>query len=486
MPLNKSNLQSKLEAGARRPTFRRRLMLCATLLSVGVLIGTDIGVFFGARQALRTGTDQVVLGVARTEITAALNKRSGAALTLPAGSGYERYAQVENEEDRVVAQTRNLMQGPALEQKPQQEARARAGQTVFADVSLGSESLRCVYFPFQDAQGRPLMAIVGVSQQPMRRFLDSLALLLGVSLLVGGGASAAAASRLSERLTRPLRDIAEAAGSVGESSLHTRIPALSPDAEIQDVTAVLNRMLAHLEAAFSAQRALAASQSRFVADASHELRSPLSNLRGTVEVALRRPRSAEEYRDALGVSLREIERLSRIVTDLLTLSRADAGQFHLNAGVCDLSQIARQSVAACAARAESAGVALHLDAALSLPVQGDSDRLREVLDNLLDNALRYAPAPSRVTVTARREGDTACLTVQDAGEGLAEEQQAQVFDRFYRADPSRARQSGGMGLGLAIARAIVEAHHGHIGVQSSPGLGAAFTVCLPIATSSVL
>lgn len=483
MPQNENQHRNQ-PGGVRRPTFRKRLTLTATRLSVGVLVLTDLCVFFGAKQALRASTDSALLGVARSEVSSALYKSGGTALTLPAGSGYEKFVQVENAQDKIVAQTSNLMQGPALEQKPRQEARARSGQVVFADVALGQESLRCVYYPFQDAQGHSLLAIVGLPQQPVRRSLDLLALLLSMSLLVGAGAAAAGANRLSERLTQPLQDIAEAAQAIRESSLDRRIPSLSPDAEIQDVTLVLNEMLARLEAAFTAQQALVSSQSRFVADASHELRSPLSNLRGTVEVALRRPRSVDEYREALNTSLQEIERLSQIVTDLLTLSRADAGQFPIHAGFCDLSQIAGQAAAACAARAESAGVLLHFAADAPLPVLGDGGLLRQVADNLLDNALRYAPAQSRITVTAGQESAMACLTVQDVGEGLAEDEQARVFDRFYRADPSRARQSGGMGLGLAIAKAIAEAHHGQIRVQSRPGAGAAFTLCIPLSSET--
>ncbi len=463
-----------------RPTFRRRLMTAATLLSLGVLALTEAGVFLGTQQALRAGTDNALLGIARTEIAAPAAGRT--ALSLPSGSGYEKFAQIENAEDKIVARTPNLIAGPPLAQMPMPESRARAGQIVFADVPLGDNSLRCVYYPFRDDAGHPLLAIVGVSRQPIRRTLEALAWLLSLSLLVGAGAAATGAARLAERLTLPLREIALAAHAVEESRLDTRIPEFSPDAEISDVTAVLNEMLARLETAFAAQRALTESQSRFVADASHELRTPLSNLRGTVEVTLRRPRTAEEYRETLGVSLTEIERLSRIVADLLTLSRADAGQFRLNRSVCDLSQIAAQAVAACAARADEAGVALHLDSAAALPVSGDGDRLREVADNLLDNSLRHAPAGSQISVTTRQEGASACLTVQDAGKGLAEEEQSRIFDRFYRADPSRARQSGGMGLGLAIAKAIAEAHSGSITVQSEPGAGAAFTLRVPAAS----
>jgi signal transduction histidine kinase len=203
-------------------------------------------------------------------------------------------------------------------------------------------------------------------------------------------------------------------------------------------------------------------------------------MRGTVEVALRRPRSVEAYRETLEITEAEIRRMCRLVEELLALSRADAGQFTIERAPCDLAQIAHQAVAAHAAAAGTAGVQLTLDAPVPLMVCGDRDRLRQVIENLLDNALRYALPGSPVTVTAERDGTDARLSVQDHGPGLSLEDQQRVFDRFYRADRSRSRQSGGLGLGLAIARAIVEAHQGDIQVQSEPGQGTTFAFVLPV------
>lgn len=473
---------------ARRTTFRARLTAATTLLCLSVLVLAGSIVYWKARQALRAGLDASLLGIARAEVASALDGPGGSvhvheeptALMLAAGTGYEKFAQVEDSADKVIARTENLGRLTPLPPNPGLEGKARAGHIMLSEMHLHGVPLRAVYYPFQDAHGTRLLAIIAISQEPMRRALHALLQSLGLSLLLAGIVIAVGADRLARRLTIPLEKIAAATRSVGGSTLGGRIPAFSPDAELREVTDVLNEMLTRLEAAFLAQ-------ARFVADASHELRSPLSNLRGTVEVALRRPRTPEEYRQTLQVSLTEIERLSRLASDLLTLSRADTHGFLVTPGECDLAQSASQAVFAHAPRADERQVRLHLDSRGPLPVRGDLDRLRQVLDNLLDNALRHAPGGSVVTVAAYREGDDCAVQVRDTGAGLSLEDQERIFDRFYRVDAARARQTtgqGGLGLGLAIAKAIVEAHGGRINVQSEPGAGAAFTFLLPAAGSA--
>ena len=465
-------------------TFRARLTLATTLLAMGVLLLSDGLVYLSARQALRSNLDDALLSIARAEVASAIDGPDGAVhvhnepavISLQGRSGYEKFAQIENSRDQVVARTENL-RGLLLQTNVNQEARARAGRIAFSDIALRGTRLRGIYYPTQDARGQPLLAIIAVSRQPMEQALGTLRLLLLASLAAGCFLAALGADRLARRLTRPLGQIAGAAHALSADDLGARIPPFSADRELLDVTEGLNGMLARLESAFAAQQ-------RFVADASHELRSPLSNLRGTVEVALRRPRSLEEYRETLAAALTETERLSRMVAHLLTLSQADAGQFFLRREPCDLREIAAQAAAAHRVRAAEAGVSLHLSGEDALEVHGDPDRLREVVDNLLDNALRYAPRGSAVEIisqeiTSETQDGRRCLCIHDAGPGLTGAEQAQVFDRFYRADPSRARQSGGLGLGLSIARAIAEAHGGSITVWSEPGAGTAFTLCLP-------
>jgi two-component system, OmpR family, sensor kinase len=452
-----------------------------TLLAVGVLAAASTAIYWRVGQALLANLDSALLSIVRTEVAGAIDEPGGRVhvheeipvLTGPVGLGYEKFAQIKDENHRVRAQTVNLVGGAALETDTEQETRGLEGQVSFADMRRDQEVYRGVYYPMHDAAGKSLVAVVAIPTRPMRRSLDSLLRALALALLLGAAAAAFTASRLAGRLTRPLEEIATAADAIGATNLQARIPEVSPDVELRQVTRVLNDLLARLEAAFAAQRS-------FVTDASHELRSPLANLRGTVEVALRRPRLTEEYREALTVALTEAERLSRLVDDLLMLSRADARQFVLDVQACDLADIARDAVTALAARGQEKGVQLRLDAQPTAVV-GDPHRLRQAVDNLLGTALRYAPVASEVIVTTGQRNGHALLSVQDAGPGLSAEEQARIFDRFYRTDLSRGRDSGGLGLGLPIAKAIIEAHHGRVAVQSRPGEGCLFNVRLPAA-----
>ena len=469
-------------------TFRGRLTLSLTLLSFGTLAGAGALIYVGARQALLANLDSALLSIARADVASAFDAPGGAlhlhedlpaALALSVGSGYEKFAQIKTAQHQLAAQTANLAAAPLLESDAEREARALDGHVLFADLRRGPEMYRGVYYPLRAAGGERFVAIVAIPKRPVQRSLQLLATVLLIAFVAGGGAAAWAAGRLARHLTRPLELIAHAAHGVGETNLSARIPRVSRDQELDEFTSILNQMLTRLEAAFGTQRQLVTAQRRFIADASHELRSPLANLRGTIEVALRRPRTAEDYRETLATALSEIERLSRLVNDLLTLSRIDAGQLTLHPAPCDLVRIATEAIAAHAAPAEQRGVHLQLAAAAPASIVCDADQLRRVLENLLDNALRYAPAASAVVISVEADAATTSLSVRDAGPGLHPDDHAYIFDRFYRADASRTRESGGLGLGLAIASAIVSAHHGTLSVDSQRGEGCCFTVRLP-------
>jgi len=462
-----------------RRTFRSRLTASMTLLAVGILTAASTAIYLQVRQDLLAHVDSTLLAIARIEVASAIDEPSGhlhvheeqPLLTASVGLGYEKFALIKDEQGQVRAQTSNLVGRPPLETESERELRALAGEASFAEMTREQEVYRGIYYPMRDADGRPMVAIVAISARAVLRSLDSLLGALALALIFGAAAAAFAASRMARRLTRPLEEIASAADAIGGTNLQMRIPDVSADAELRQMTRVLNEMLVRLEAAFTTQRS-------FVADASHELRSPVANLRGTVEVALRRPRSGEEYREALQVALTEAERLSRLVDDLLILSRGDAGQLALDVRACDLGLIAHDAVAAISARGQDKGVRIRLDAQPAA-IRGDEHRLRQAVDNLLANALRYAPTGSQVVVATAPEDGRAWLSVQDSGPGLSAEELTHVFDRFYRADAARARDSGGLGLGLPIAKAIIEAHHGAISAQSQLGQGCRFKIVLP-------
>lgn len=389
------------------------------------------------------------------------------------------HCRITNGQGQVLAQTDNLSGLPGLKTSPAQEAQAPAGTLSWGTLTRGDMPLRGIYFPLDTVGMGWLLLVVAVPLAPLQQSLNSLLMVMGLTLVLGAGAAALGARRVAQYLTAPLERMADAARNIGREPLQTRIPEIAVDAELRTVETALNQMLARLEQAFEVQRQLVDAQRRFIADASHELRSPLTNLQGTVEVALRRPRSLAEYQEVLTISLAEISRLTRLVEMLLLLSRADAGRLTLERSPCDLRELAERSLRVHAAKAEAKGVRLGLEAPVSALVLGDADRLREVIDNLLDNAFRHSAPGDRVTITASSEAGMAQYSLQDMGLGLSEAEQAQVFERFYRADASRDRDSGGLGPGLAIAKAIVDAHGGTLTVRSQPGQGATFVMTLP-------
>jgi two-component system OmpR family sensor kinase len=447
-------------------------------LSIGVLALASVLVYAGVRWALVRNLDEALLALARTEMASAFDEPGGylhvhdqvpTAIVLGDSLAYEKVAAVLDAKGEVVARTSNLVTGARLEVDPSLVAGALGGDAAFADVLRDGVRHRAIHHPLEDAYGARYVMVVAVSRRPLELTLDVVAAVLLAALLVAGALAALLSARVARRLTRPLERIASAARDVGAADLTVRIPEVSPDRELRALVALLNDMLGRIEASFATQR-------RFVADASHELRSPLSNLRGTVEVALRQPRSASDYRETLSVALVEIERLARLVQSLLTLSRAGAGRLAVDRRRVDLGELAARAIELHAARAAARHVELRLQAGVPAAVDGDPDRLREVIDNLLDNAIRVAPDGSAVCVRVGRDGDRCVLEVEDAGPGVADDERTRIFQPFAR---GRAAEGDGAGLGLAIAQAIAQAHGGQLGVRSSPGAGAIFCFELP-------
>ena len=231
-------------------------------------------------------------------------------------------------------------------------------------------------------------------------------------------------------------------------------------------------MLERLDLSFRQMR-------QFSADASHELQTPLTILQGELEVALRSPRTPEAYREAIQSALQEIERMAVLVEGLLLLARADAGMLRLDLKPMDAAQLLAEVYERTQILAQSRSISLDLEDLEPHIVFADRERLRRVLLNLVDNAIKYTPAGGRVTLSLQRREACVCLLVRDTGIGLSEAEQEHVFQRFHRAGSARDHGAPGSGLGLCIARSIVEAHGGTLRVVSRRGEGSTFTVCLP-------
>lgn len=278
---------------------------------------------------------------------------------------------------------------------------------------------------------------------------------------------------LANRTLRPIDRMSRTAERLSERDLSGRIDVRDVPQELRGLAETLNETFERLEEAF-------ARQSRFVADASHELRTPVTVVRTQAEATLRRTRSPEEYREALAACLRSAERMSGVVDGLLALARLGAGGLIPSWGTIELSEVVRDAIveSRTAARSQEIEVRTSLD---PVRVHGDAGLLGEVVTNLVSNAIRYNRRGGQVHVRVGRENGTALIEVSDDGIGVPEAALAHLFDRFYRVDPARSRSVGGSGLGLAIARSIMDIHEGSIAAVSREGEGSTFTVSLPVA-----
>ncbi len=280
---------------------------------------------------------------------------------------------------------------------------------------------------------------------------------------------------ISRSITRPIAAIAGTASEISARNLARRIETTHIDRELVGLATILNDMFARLEAAFE-------RQSRFTSDASHELRTPLAVIHSHAELALSKPRSAEEYRETLAACLKAASRMATLVDGLLMLARADAGRLDGQFRDVDLRAVVEEVVDQYRPQAETSQIALSTSLDEPAAVRGDPARLARVSSNLLSNALRDTPAGGHVHVAlSSAGGDGAVLAVEDTGCGIPAEDQDKVFERFFRADKARSCAQGGNGLGLAICKSLVEAHHGTIGFKSAPDRGTRFEVRLPLA-----
>lgn len=334
-----------------------------------------------------------------------------------------------------------------------------------------------------DAQGNRWRVFVGdvdqarllAALQPMASIDESVrrfGQLMLIMAAIGSLLTFAAGWLLARRALHPVTLLTGAAASISRSQeFARRVPVVHPRDELGRLAMTFNEMLASLETAYAAQQ-------RFASDASHELRAPLTILQANLELLRRTPSLTTEERDrALHEASAEADRLARLVADLLILARADAGQTIRRAPV-ELDRVLMDVLGE--ARHLTRGQRLEIGELVPVRVMGDADRLKQLLLILVDNAIKYTPAPGRITLGLRRDGQHIRLTVRDGGVGISAEALPHVFERFYRADPARSRDPGGTGLGLAIARWIVLQHKGEIALESEPDRGTAAVVTLPV------
>ena len=459
----------------RRLPIRWRLTLWhAVLLAVAMaLFSGTLYVFL--RQQLYDSLDEQLLEQAAAVLAAVQfdDGRPRLKATTVDGADGEYFLRLLDTESRTIRDSGDSHAGMPVDDDV--VGSVLAGETAYSTgLDDAGETIRMISLPVraEEADG----AAVGVLQigldrdeldEPLAGLLHALALAGPFTLLF----SAIGGYLLAGRALAPVSTVTDLAERIDPRDLGARLNLDLPNDELGRLARTFDDMLARIDDAFERQR-------RFTGDAAHELRTPLSLMRSQVDLALARPRSVAFYQDALQRLDGDIDRMSGLVSTLLTLARADAGQLALDRVPFDVADTVELVVEQYTPITAEASIALRSEPATA-PLVADEDLLVQVLVNLIDNALSHTPAGGVVTVGCGMGNDHIRLWVVDTGEGIAPEHQDRVFDRFYRVDAGRTRERGGTGLGLAICRAIVEALGGSISLASVPDRGTRVDVLLP-------
>jgi two-component system, OmpR family, sensor kinase len=323
--------------------------------------------------------------------------------------------------------------------------------------------------------GTQYIVVAGSSLEPTDEELEALRWILAYVVPIALAVAGFGGWFLAHRSLSPVVAMAERARKIGVEDLSLRLPVANPHDELGRLAATFNELLARLEASLNLQR-------QFMADASHELRTPVTTTRTAATVALQQPHRDEgDYREALQIIEQQAARLSRVVEDMFTLARADAGNYPVRRDAMYLDEVIEEVVRAGRVVASTKDVRIELDHIPSAAWTGDEDLIRRLVGNLLDNAIRHSPRGAAVSIRLEHAATGFTIAVSDTGPGIAPEMQPHIFERFFRVDRSRARgrKDGGAGLGLALARWIARAHGGEVSLTQSSDAGSTFTVHLP-------
>jgi heavy metal sensor kinase len=389
----------------------------------------------------------------------------------------DRFYQIFSPAGKITIQSPNLRRQDIPLSRTALEG-ALEGRATFESARFQGESpVRLLSVPIRHGGILVNIVQVGTSLQAVEEMLHRLLLMLLVTGPAAVGVALAGGWFLAGRALRPVEAITRAAQRIAAGDLSQRLSVPPSPDEIGRLAATFNEMIARLDASFQQVR-------RFSADASHELRTPLTVMKGEAELALRRVRPAEDYRLVLESALEEIDRMTQIVDELLFLSRADMGEVAMESLPVRLDALVEDIQRQAGVLGQEQGVQVLCGKVEPITVLGDELRLRELVLNLVDNAVKYSRPGGKVELTLDSAEDLARLSVADHGIGIPLEAQARIFDRFYRTDGARAHAKKGTGLGLPICKWIAEAHHGRIEVESAIGEGSRFTLVLPLAPRS--
>jgi len=456
-------------------SIRLRLTFWYVLVLAIILAAFSTGIYLTLRHSLYADLDDSI--EARANDLLGLAEYEGGRPTLSANvaaSGPElgeQFVRVYDAAGLVTIDT--SAEAGSVPGDAQVVQRALAGQTSTHGLKADGESFRVRIVPIEK-DGQITGALeVGRATGDVTDTLRTLLLVLAIAYPITLATASFGGVFLADRALSPIDRLTRLARRISADDLGQRLDLRLPDDEVGRLARTFDEMIARLDEAFRRQR-------QFTADASHELRTPMTVIKGQIEVALQRERDPQAYRRVLQAVNEEVDRMIRLVGSLLTLARADAGQIPITLEPVSLPDVVGAAIEQVQPLAGRRDVDLQMSSSRPVTLRADDDLILQLLLNLLDNAIKYTAAGGEVTVGWNANGRDVELWVRDTGSGIASEHLPHLFDRFYRVDKARSRAEGGTGLGLSICRWIAEAHGGSISVESAPGEGATFKVVLPI------
>ena len=349
---------------------------------------------------------------------------------------------------------------------------ALMGQSSFLTERVQGQEVRFYATPFSLSTNMRLAVVIGTPPTTINQTLGTVRSVFLLSAFLAVILAALGSSTLANRMLYPLRKMIGVAEDIGETNLNQRIEVHNED-EVGKLASTLNRMMERLEVAFNRQR-------QFAADASHELRTPLSVIQAETTLALGKKRTAEEYEKSLEVVSQEVDYITNMLGNLLSMARSESGKEPLNFQNINIKDVLNDLSPNVAVLARDKGQQIKISLAENLPVEGDRVKLKQLFMNIFENAVRYTPAGGTIAVSAISSKGLAVVSISDNGIGIPSDQLPLIFERFYRVDKARSRSEGGAGLGLPIAKQIAEVHGGRIEVESEVGKGSTFRVFIPL------
>jgi len=447
---------------------------------MGILLFSGTFLYFRLQHKLNKKADQLILNEEEELLLTLLDKdstlndlRSTIALEFSEDRYYKLSIRILDAERKTIIVSDNFsVQDPETSEIA--VAKAKGGESVFKTVRVRERK-----YPFrlltkaidQDGSLKYILQI-GLYMKPLYKTIESLKSNLLILMPILIVLSIAGGWFLSRRILSPIENITRTTQKITASNLNKRLVPTHTGDEVDELANTINLMLGRIEDSF-------VRIAQFTSDVSHELRTPVAAIKTGTEVILSKERTAEEYRDLLENNLITLEGMTRMISDLLELSRSDSGTSILHLESFNLGNLLNELQSKFKLISETKNINIQINELPDIQIEGDKDLLQRVFSNLLDNAIKFSSPGGCVSISLAARGNDVVTCIKDTGIGISEEHLEKVFDRFFRVDSSRSRDTGGTGLGLNICKNIVELHKGMIKVKSKTAAGSTFEVILP-------